>query len=105
MGIALPVVIMNVAYLPFLICRRVGLNMRRYLLSVTTGPTISVLPFAVCLLAARLIFERKPLMGMAVGSTVGGAVLAVLYWRWVLPEGAKMWVSCLLTIRKSLARN
>ena len=85
-AVTLPLTVMNAAYLPRLGCRRVGLNMRRYFLSVIAGPAVYVLPFAICLVGARLIFQTRPLIGLVWGGATGGAALAVLYWRYVLPE-------------------
>ncbi|MBL7145000.1 MAG: oligosaccharide flippase family protein [Phycisphaerae bacterium] len=93
-AVTLPLTIMNVTYLPFLICRRVNLDMRRYFLAVTAGPAVHVLPFAICLVVARLVFKAEPLMGLLWGGAIGGAVLAVLYWRYVLPDRIKARISC-----------
>jgi O-antigen/teichoic acid export membrane protein len=101
-AITLPLTFMNLVYLPFLICRRVGLGVRRYFLPVIAGPAVHILPFAICLVAARLIFQTKPLTGLILGGTAGGAILAILYWRYVLPDRIKMRVSCFRTMRGSV---
>jgi hypothetical protein len=102
-AVTLPLTVMNVVYLPLLVCRRVGLDLRRYFLSVTTKPALHVLPFAICLVAARLVFQNKPLTGLILGGTAGGAILAVLYWRYVLPERIKMRVFSFVRLRGSVA--
>jgi O-antigen/teichoic acid export membrane protein len=91
-AVTLPLTIMNVVYLPLLARRRIGLNVRQYFLSVTMAPAVHTLPFTICLLVARLVFRAAPLMGLALGALVGGAVLLILYWRYVLPERLKMWM-------------
>jgi len=88
-AVTLPFTIMNVTYLPRLICQRVGLSLRQYLRSVTVKPAFHVLPFGVCLIVARGVFRTEPLMGLLCGGAVGGAILAVLYWRHVLPRSAR----------------
>jgi O-antigen/teichoic acid export membrane protein len=88
-AVTLPLTIVNVVDIPFLICRRVGLDLKRYFLSVAVGPALHTLPFAACLVGARLVFQTNPLMGLAVGGAAGGAVLAVLYWRYVIPDQIK----------------
>jgi len=88
-AVTLPLTVMNVIYLPYLICRRVNLDVRQYFLSVTAGPLVHVLPFAICLVVARLIFQTQPLLGLVLGGSVGGAILAILYWRYVLPDRIK----------------
>jgi len=75
----LPLTIMNIVYLPYLICRRLNLDMKPYFLSVTAGPVVHVLPFAICLVGARLIFQTKPLMGLLWGGAVGGTALAICH--------------------------
>jgi O-antigen/teichoic acid export membrane protein len=102
-AVTLPLTVMNVIYLPYLICRRVNLDVRQYFLSVTAGPLVHVLPFAICLVVARLIFQTQPLLGLVLGGSVGGAILAILYWRYVLPDRIKMRVSCFRTMRGSVA--
>jgi O-antigen/teichoic acid export membrane protein len=88
-AVTLPLMILNLVDIPLLVCRRLGLDLKRYFLSVTVGPAIHVLPFAICIVVARLVFQTKPLMGLVLGGAVGGAVLAVLYWRYVLPDQVK----------------
>ncbi len=92
-AVTLPLTIMNLVYLPLLICRRVGLDMRRYFLSVTAGPAVHILPFVICLVVARLVFSAKPLIGLALGGTIGSVILTIVYWRYVLPDRIKMWVA------------
>jgi O-antigen/teichoic acid export membrane protein len=91
-GVSVPLTVMNLAYLPFLARRWTGLPVRQYFRSVTVGPTVHVLPFAACLVAARLLWSDRPLLGLAVGGGAGGLVLAILYWRYVLPDRIKMWI-------------
>jgi O-antigen/teichoic acid export membrane protein len=90
-GITLPLTILNVLYLPRLVCGKVGLGVLQYFKAVTLEPLFYVLPFALCLAGARLIFANKPLTGLLWGSLVGGVVLAALYWRYILPDRIKTW--------------
>lgn len=85
-AVTLPLTVVNVAYLPLLICRRLGLGVRRYLLSVTVKPVVHVLPFAICLVAVRIIFRAEPLAGLAWSGVIGSIVLIVSYWRYALPK-------------------
>ena len=77
--------------------------MRQYFLPVTVGPVVHVLPFAICLVAARILFYDEPLIGLAWGGAVGGAVLAVLYWRYVLPDRIKTRLLRSAGVRESIA--
>jgi O-antigen/teichoic acid export membrane protein len=91
-GITLPLTIFNLLYLPRLICRKVKLSTAQYFMSVTLGPVLHVLPFTLCLLWARLFFLNKPIIGLICGSLIGVIVLAILYWRYVLPVRIKIWI-------------
>lgn len=85
-AVTLPLTIMNIVYLPLLICRRLELDVRQYFLSVTVKPAVHVLPFAICLVVARIVFRTEPLAGLAWGGGTGSIVLVVLYWKYVLPK-------------------
>jgi O-antigen/teichoic acid export membrane protein len=101
-AITLPLTVMNAVYLPRLVCRRVGLDIRRYFLSVTVWPAVHVLPFAICLVGARLLFHTEPLIGLLWGGSVGGAILAVIYCRYVIPDQIRMWASRFLKMKGPL---
>jgi O-antigen/teichoic acid export membrane protein len=89
LAVTLPLTIMSAVYLPLLICRRVGLDIKQYYLSILTGPVIHVSPLVMCLVGARILFHDDLLVGLMSGSAVGGAILTVLYWRNVLPDQIK----------------
>jgi len=89
LGVTVPLTLINIAYLPFLVCRRVNLHIGRYFAAVATGPAVHLLPLAICLALARLLSRTEPLMGLLVGGGTGGAITTVLYWRYVLPERLK----------------
>lgn len=91
-AVVLPLAIVNMVDIPLLMCRRVGLRAGQYYVSGVIGPVLYTIPFAICLAVARLAFHAMPLMGLAVGGVVGGAILAVIYWRSVLPDRVKAWV-------------
>lgn len=97
-AVTLPLMIMNVVYLPLLVCRKVGLNVSRYFLSVTVRPMIHVLPFAICLVIARFVFSTVPLKGLLWGGLAGGAVLTVLYYRYVLPNRIRVKTNSILRL-------
>jgi len=89
-AVTLPLTVLNVVYLPSVVCRKVQLDLSQYLWAVAVRPTVYVIPFAVCLVVGRLVFDTEPLLGFVCGASVGGAILAVLYWRYVLPDRIKM---------------
>lgn len=85
-AITLPLTMINIFYLPFLVCRRVNLDIKKYFFSVTTGPVVHILPFGICLVIARTFFHNEPLIGLTWGGSVGSVILMVLYWQYVLPK-------------------
>jgi hypothetical protein len=91
--------ILNIVDIPLLICRRVGLDVKKYFLSVALWPALHILPFAACLVGARLIFCTDPLIGLICGGGTGGIILALLYWRCVLPESIRMRLKARLLCR------
>jgi O-antigen/teichoic acid export membrane protein len=103
LGITLPLTFMNVAYLPRLVCRQVGLGVRQYFMSVATGPILHVLPFATCLVVARLVFHTNPLMGLVCGGVLGGAALAIMYYRYAVPDSIRRRVTRLVIAKTPVA--
>lgn len=85
-AVTLPLTIVNLVYLPLFVCRQTGLGLRRYFLSAVAKPMLRVAPFGACLVGARLMFPAKPLVSLVSGAATGGAILSVLYWRYVLPD-------------------
>lgn len=100
--ITLPLTIMNIFYLPLLVCRKTGLEVKRYFLSVTIRPLIHISPFAASLIIARLIFGTELLKGLIWGGTIGGFTLVILYWRFVLPVRLRFKV--LTAVRTAVSR-
>jgi len=85
LAITLPLAVLNLVDIPRLLCRQVNLDLRRYFVVVALGPMLHTLPFAVCLLGARLLLPARPLVGLAWGGVIGGATLVAVYWKKVLP--------------------
>jgi O-antigen/teichoic acid export membrane protein len=89
-AVTLPLAILNMVDIPHLMCRRVGLGMGQYFRATVAAPALHLLPFAVCLVATRLLFRARPFAGLALGVITGGGVLAVIYWRNVLPKRVRV---------------
>ncbi|MEJ2703920.1 MAG: oligosaccharide flippase family protein, partial [Sedimentisphaerales bacterium] len=104
-AVTLPLTILNMTYLPYLACQRVNLNVKHYFLSVASEPVLHTLPFALCALIARLVFRTQMLLSLVVCGA-GIAILAILYWRRVLPNRLKNAIRrcsrCLLGLTGSL---
>jgi O-antigen/teichoic acid export membrane protein len=101
-AVTLPLTILNLTYLPVLVCRRVQLDLRLYFSSVTAGPALHVFPFAVCLVIGRLVFDTEPLIGFVCGGSVGYAILVVLCWRYVIPTRIQTRLLRYVRVRRSV---
>ena len=101
LAVTVPQTIANGLYLPIYACRRLDMPVRQYLLRTWRGPLLCGLPFALCLVGARLLFVERPLFSLASGSLVGGLVLALLYWRYALPESIKKQLTALVWRRRA----
>lgn len=77
--------------------------MDRYFLELLPRPTIHVLPLSLCSVGAQLVFRAEPLLGLVWGSAVGGAALAALYWRYVLPDPVRNRMRCYAGMREGAA--
>jgi O-antigen/teichoic acid export membrane protein len=87
-AVTVPLLIVNMIYLPALLCRRLGQHLGSFYRQVAIGPLMHVLPFAVCLVVARLMFRQYPIPALSL-CAVGSVVLAIFYWRRVLPQSLK----------------
>lgn len=87
-AVTVPLLIVNLLYLPLLLCRRLGLSLGSFYHKVAIGPVIHVLPFAGCLMIGRLLFNTYLIPAVAV-CMVGGIILSIFYWRSVLPQSLK----------------
>jgi hypothetical protein len=89
LGLALPIAVTGGVLMPAYACRLLDLDVKQYVGSVAPGPLLSSTPFAGCLLLSRYVFPESAGAALAAGLGAGGLVLAVVYWRWVLPETLK----------------
>jgi len=103
LSVTLPLTIMNVVYLPRLVCHKVGLDVRRYFLFAIARPSAHVVPYALCLAIARIVFNNKPLVGLIWGGATGTVILAIMYWRYALPETIRERVSDYVRVSKFMA--
>jgi O-antigen/teichoic acid export membrane protein len=85
LAVSLPGTIVFGFVVPVYACRQLDLSPAEYFAAAWTRPLLCVAPFALCLAIARMVFEGSPLVVLAVGGGAGGTVLAVTYWRWLLP--------------------
>ena len=87
-AVTVPLLVVNAMYLPILLCRRLGQPLATFYREVTIGPLLHALPFTLGLIIGRLLFKSYPVPAVVVCLT-GCAMLAISYWRSVLPERLK----------------
>jgi O-antigen/teichoic acid export membrane protein len=85
LALTLPLTVASGVWLPLHFCRVLGVPLRR-LLGVCLAPVLWSMPMASCLLAARVLLGHSPLLALVLGTGTGGAVIAVAYWRHVVPR-------------------
>jgi hypothetical protein len=87
LAIAVPTFLVAGIYVVGYASRSVGPPMGQYLRHSFLPPLACCVPLAGVLLAARMLFGANPALAVGVGVTVGGLVLAPLYWHFLLtPE-------------------
>lgn len=90
---AIPIFVVNLCVLPYAGCRAADVPFLRYLRESVISPLLSVIPFAVALLASRLCFPDEAKAQLLVGLLAGSSVLAVVYWYTVVPVALKQRIS------------
>lgn len=96
-SLALPVLIVNGIYMPIHACRRLGMPLGQYVVATSKGPLLCSIPFAACLVAARMIWPESPIIALGAGLASGGMVLALLYWKYALPPSLRDKLAGLVT--------
>jgi O-antigen/teichoic acid export membrane protein len=100
LALTVPLLAVNLIYLPMLLCRRLGQNLGTFYRDVALHPVLYVLPFAVCVAIGRWLFPSHQVAAIFACLT-GATVLAVFYWRKVLPDRVK---SSVFSVRTRVAR-
>ena len=83
-AVALPTFLVAGVYVIGYASRSVELPIGQYLRHSFLPPLACGVPLLLVLLAARVLFSGTPALAVGVGVTVGGLVLAPLYWRFLL---------------------
>ena len=80
-AVVAPLGLVDGIYLPLYVRQRLKIPLRKYLKQSVLEPVLCVLPFAMCLLFARIGFANRHIWALAIGMGVGMPVLAFTYWR------------------------
>jgi O-antigen/teichoic acid export membrane protein len=89
LGVALPITLGSGMFVPYYGCRKFEIPPGEYMRRVFVRPLACAAPFTVCLVASRALFAERPVVAVLAGCATGAAVLAPLYWRYILPVGVR----------------
>lgn len=92
-AVTVPLIIVNGIYVPWYACRRLKLSPWQFALNTVRGPLVAILPYALCLTIARVIFHEQPVLALSCGGVIGGVVLAITYWHYALPTHLRSKIS------------
>ena len=84
--VAVAMTVTNGIYLPWYACHKLSLSLRTFWQQVWRGPIFCAVPFALCLLLARIRFANSLGTAALVGGATGSCVLFACYWTVVLPD-------------------
>jgi O-antigen/teichoic acid export membrane protein len=89
-AVTLPMAIADGLYVPWHACRELGLSFATYLYEAWRGPVLAAIPFAAALVAGRFLMPSITLIWLAVSVAPAGVLLALTYWKFVLPASSKL---------------
>ncbi len=98
-AMTIPLVVVNGLVLPQVACKKTGMSIFDYWTQSAAKPITLVLPFAAVLIVIRVFVGEQPLVAMISGCVVGGLVIGLIYWRFVLPSDFKSKLARLPLIR------
>lgn len=104
LAIVVPSVLVHGLYIPFDICRQLGITRRTYYREVWGRPLRVLVPFVALLGAIRFALPGRPGLQLLAALVFGAAVLATSYWRaGFLPERLRTLIGRALVWRKQLS--
>lgn len=89
LALVLPLMIGDGILIPLYACRRLGVSFTEYLRRAFLGPIVCAIPFALCLVAIRVLFGGRPLVALGSAFAAGVVVLGPLYWRYLVPQAIR----------------
>lgn len=87
LSVCIPLILADGLYVSFYSCRKLNVPFVLYLMKVWMEPALFALPFALCLIMVRIFFP--PIQALLWGILAGGAIILVVYWRWVIPSSLR----------------
>jgi O-antigen/teichoic acid export membrane protein len=89
LAVTIPLTIADGIFLPWYATRQFGVSWLHYLRHAWGRPLLSILPFAIVLLAVDHLFAEQPIAALLWSMLLGGISLCVTYWYWVFPQAAR----------------
>lgn len=96
LSITIPLTLVSGLYVPLYACRQTDLRLSKYLFDVYGRPLLAVMPYLLCLIAARMLFGSSPVLALACGMAVGVLAVAPVYWFFVLPPPMRTTITSML---------
>jgi len=90
LAVGLPLTMAYGGYVLIHTCRRMGMRWSAFLRRAFGVPVLCTTPLAACLIASRILMPSQPLHALWLGSATGGLLLAIAYWRYILPDRIKV---------------
>jgi O-antigen/teichoic acid export membrane protein len=84
-----PMFLVSSIYIPVYACARLDIAIGHFLKRVWLVPLACCVPFAGCLIAAKLVFPERALPALLVGLGTGSILLGLAYWRYAIPASTK----------------
>jgi Na+-driven multidrug efflux pump len=89
LAVTIPQTLASGIYVTMYACRQVDLPLRRYLSASLKGPLLCSVPYVLALAGGRIAFTGQPMLALVCGGGLGTMVIALIYWRYVLPDSLK----------------
>lgn len=103
LAVGLPLTIAYGVYISAYACGRLDIPWAKSLLLAFKVPVLCNIPSAVCLIAFRFLMPTQPILALGLGTAISGALVAITYWRYVLPDRIKVRMSSIVGIRAGAA--
>lgn len=91
-SVALAVTVPYVTIVPWMALKITKIPLNNYLQETLYKPILLCLPFAACLIGARILAGPSDYSILFFGLGLGGLVLLTMYWVWAIPITIKTWV-------------
>lgn len=84
--IAVSLTLSNGLFVPICACRKLGIPYFHYLLSVFPKPASIALIYGGIIYTSRVLWKDNQVVAFFAGNTVGGIIILLLYWHFLLPK-------------------